>query len=62
MFGPSLYAANGVVKRVKLAEALKRRRSRIIGHDNGSDLPATLEARRTYRWNCDNLKKLIAEG
>jgi hypothetical protein len=39
---------------------LQKRRFQIIGNTNGSDDWAVPGAGRTYRWDWDNLKELLA--
>ena len=60
MLGSRTRSASGVLKEVKLAQELEKTRFQVIGYRNGSAHWAVPGAGRTYRWNWDNLKKLLA--
>ena len=60
MLGRYTRRASGVLKEVKMAQGLEKRRFQIIGYRNGSETWAVPGAGRTYRWNWENLKKLLA--
>ena len=60
MLGPRTSKASGVLKEVNIAQELRKTRFQIIGYRDGSELWAVPGAERTYRWNWDNLKKLLA--
>ena len=59
MLGPRTRTASGVLKEVQMAQDLEKRSFQIIGYRNGSTAWAVPGAGRTYRWNWDNLKKLL---
>lgn len=59
MLGPKTKNAPGVLKEVKLAVDLQKPRFQIIGYRYGTEDWAILGAGRVYRWNWDNLKKLL---
>lgn len=60
MLGPHTRTAGGVLKDVKMANELAKRRFQIIGYRDGSETWAVPGGGRTYRWSWDNLKKLLA--
>ncbi len=60
MLGPKTRKASGVLKEVKLANELKKMKFQIIGYRNGSKEWAVPDAGRVYRWNWENLKKLLS--
>lgn len=60
MLGSKTKKASGVLKEVKMANDLDRRKFQIIGHKEGSEDWAVPNAGRVYRWDWDNLKKLLA--
>ena len=60
MLGPLTSKASGVLKEVNIAQELRKTRFQIIGYRDGSALWAVPGAGRTYRWNWDNLKNLLA--
>ena len=60
MLGPRTSKASGVLKEVNIAQQLQKTRFQIIGYRDGSESWAVPGAGRTYRWNWDNLKKLLA--
>jgi hypothetical protein len=59
MLGPKTRKAPGVKKEVAMANALGKKRIQIIGYTDGSRDWAVPDAGVTYRWNWDNLKKLL---
>lgn len=60
MLGPKTRFAPGVKKEVAMARELGKPRFQVIGYIDGSRQWAVLGAGRTYRWNWDNLKVLLA--
>jgi len=60
MLGSKTKKASGVLKEVKLANDLKKTKFQIIGYKDGSEDWAVPDAGRVYRWNWDNLKKLLS--
>jgi hypothetical protein len=60
MLGSKTVDAPGVLKEVAMAMELGKRRFQIIGYRNGSADWAVPGAGRTYSWNWENLKKLLA--
>ena len=60
MLGPYTSTASGVLKEVRMANELAKKRFQIIGYRNGSEEWAVPGAGRTYRWGWDNLKNLLA--
>ena len=59
MVGPQTYRAQGVLKEVKMANALTKKIIQIIGYRNGN-YTRVEGAGMLYRWNWENLKKLLA--
>lgn len=60
MLGPKTRYASGVTKEVAMAKDLGKDRFQIIGYQNGSSDWAVVDGGRTYSWNWENLKKLLA--
>jgi hypothetical protein len=60
MLGPRTRFAPGVKKEVAMARDLGKPCLQIIGYTRGSVDWAVPGAGRTYRWNWDNLKRLLA--
>lgn len=60
MLGPKTRWARGVLKEIQLANELGKRIFQIIGYTEGSEEWGVPTAGRVYRWNWDNLKKLLA--
>jgi hypothetical protein len=60
MLGSRTRYAPGVLKEVAIAASLGKPRFQVIGYKDGSELWAVPNAGRTYRWNWDNLKRLLA--
>jgi hypothetical protein len=60
MLGPKTRNAPGVKKEVAMAKSLGKTRFQIIGYNDGSSAWAVPDAGSTYKWNWDNLKKLLA--
>ena len=60
MLGPKTKKASGVLKEVKIANELKKKKFQIIGHKDGTEDWRVPDAGRVYRWNWENLKKLLA--
>jgi hypothetical protein len=60
MLGSKTKTAPGVLKEVKAAKDLGKTRFQIIGYKNGSSDWAVPDGGRTYSWNWENLKKLLA--
>jgi hypothetical protein len=59
MLGPKTRKASGVLKEVKVANDLDKTKFQIIGYTHGSEDWRVANAGRVYRWNWDNLKKLL---
>jgi hypothetical protein len=59
MVGAKTHRAPGVIKEVAMARAAKLPIAQVIGHKDGNHT-AVPDAGRLYRWNWDNLKKLLA--
>ena len=60
MLGSKTKNASGVLKEVAIARAKEKPRFQIIGYKNGSADWAVPGGGRTYSWNWENLKKLLA--
>ena len=60
MLGSKTKKAPGVLKEVKMANDLEKRKFQIIGYKDGSEDWAVPNAGRVYSWNWDNLKKLLS--
>ena len=60
MLGSKTREASGVLKEVNLAIELYKTKFQIIGYKDGSEEWVVPNAGRVYRWNWDNLKKLLA--
>jgi len=60
MLGPKTIDAPGVLKEVAMAMELKKDRFQIIGYSSGTSSWAVPGGGRTYSWDWDNLKKLLA--
>jgi antiphage defense system Thoeris ThsB-like protein len=60
MLGPKTKTAPGVLKEVKVAKDINKSRFQIIGYKDGSADLAVPDGGRTYSWNWENLKKLLA--
>jgi hypothetical protein len=60
MLGSKTRYAPGVLKEVKMASDLEKQRFQIIGYKDGSEDWAVPNAGKTYRWNWDNLKRLLS--
>ena len=58
MVGPKTYRAPGVLKEVRMAREEGIPIVQIIGYKDGDYTPVQ-NAGRLYRWNWDNLKKLL---
>jgi|SRR3972149_8602842 len=59
MLGSNSRNAPGVLKEVKIANELQKDKFQIIGYKDGSEKWAVPNAGRVYRWDWDNLKKLL---
>lgn len=59
MLGPRTRLARGVKKEVAMAVMLNKPRFQIIGYTDGSSKWAVAGGGRVYRWNWDNLEKLL---
>ena len=59
MVGPKTYNAHGVLKEVRMAQAANKHIVQVIGYKDGNYKPVQ-GAGRLYKWNWDNLKKLLA--
>jgi hypothetical protein len=60
MLGPKTVDAPGVLKEVAFAMELDKPRFQIIGYSTGSEDWAVPGGGRTYKWDWENLKKLLA--
>jgi hypothetical protein len=60
MLGPKTGYASGVIKEVAMANDLGKTKFQIVGYKNGSEDWAVPGGGRAYRWNWENLKKLLA--
>jgi len=60
MLGPKTSEASGVLKEVEIANELEKRKFQIIGYQDGTEDWRVPGAGRVYRWNWENLKKLLA--
>lgn len=60
MLGSKTRTASGVLKEVKVANELNKAKFQIIGYKDGSADWAVPNGGRTYSWDWDNLKKLLA--
>jgi len=60
MVGPYTYRAPGVLKEVRIARRLEKRIVQIIGYKDGDYKPVP-DAGQLYRWNWENLKKLLGD-
>lgn len=60
MLGPETNKAPGVLKEVLIATELQKPRYQVIGYKNGSETWAVPGAGRTYRWDWENLKNILA--
>ncbi|MDD5311916.1 MAG: TIR domain-containing protein [Dehalococcoidia bacterium] len=59
MVGPNTYKAPGVLKEVKIAREEGKKLVQIIGYREGN-YTAVANAGELYRWNWENLKKLLS--
>jgi len=60
MLGSRTRFAPGVLKEVRMAQDLAKPRFQIIGYSSGSESWAVPGGGRTYSWNWENLKNLLA--
>ena len=60
MLGPKTRLAPGVKKEVKMANDLDKKKFQVIGYRDGSEDWAVPGGGRTYAWDWNNLKKLLA--
>ena len=60
ILGARTKSASGVLKEVKMANDLGKRRLQIIGHKNGKSDWAVPGGGRTYAWTWENLKKQLS--
>jgi hypothetical protein len=60
MLGSKTRTASGVLKEVKVANELNKAKFQIIGYKDGSADWAVPNGGRTYSWDWENLKKLLA--
>lgn len=60
MLGPKTRIAPGVLKEIKIANELRKMKFQIIGYKDGSENWAVPDGGRVYRWDWDNLKKLLS--
>ena len=59
MLGSKTKKAPGVLKEVKIANELNKSKFQIIGYKIGTEDWAVPDAGRVYRWDWENLKKLL---
>lgn len=59
MVGPKTYKASGVLREVKMANDLRKKIVQLIGYKDG-DYTRVEGAGVLYKWNWENLKKLLA--
>ena len=59
MVGSKTHRAAGVLKEVQIARDLKKQIVQIIGYKDGN-YTAVSNAGRLYKWNWENLKKLLS--
>ena len=59
MVGPKTHCAGGVLKEVAITRRLGKPIFQVIGYRDSSPKPVA-NAGRLYRWNWENLKKLLA--
>lgn len=59
MLGSKTRNASGVLKEVTVANDLKKVKFQVIGYTDGSETWAVPNAGSVYRWNWENLKKLL---
>jgi len=59
MLGQKTKNAPGVLKEVKIANELRKEKFQIIGYKGGSEAWAVPDAGRVYKWDWENLKKLL---
>lgn len=59
MVGPQTYRAQGVLKEIKMARAAEKRVVQVIGYKDGN-YTAVPGAGQLYRWNWENLKKILS--
>jgi hypothetical protein len=60
MLGPRTRFASGVRKEIAMAVALGKPRIQVIGYAHGTRAWAVPSGGRVYRWNWDNLARLLA--
>ena len=60
MLGPKTRSASGVLKEVAVAKGLNKVRFQLIGYSEGSESWGVPDGGRTYSWNWESLKKLLA--
>ena len=58
MVGPNTYRAQGVLKEIQMARAASKKIVQVIGYKDGA-YTAVAGAGQLYRWNWENLKKLL---
>ncbi|HMQ16466.1 MAG TPA: hypothetical protein PKC49_10865 [Phycisphaerae bacterium] len=59
MLGPKTKSASGVLKEAKIANELNKTKFQIIGYKDGKEEWAVPNGGRVYKWDWDNLKKLL---
>ena len=60
MLGPKTKNASGVLKELKIANEKNKEKFQIIGYRDGTENWAVPGGGRVYRWNWENLKKLLS--
>lgn len=58
MVGPQTYRASGVLKEIKMAREQDKKVVQVIGYRDGDYTPVK-GAGQLYRWNWDNLRKIL---
>lgn len=58
MVGPQTYRTQGVLKEIQMAQTANKQIVQVIGYKDGEYTPVK-GAGRLYRWNWENLKKLL---
>lgn len=59
MVGPHTYRAPGVLKEIRMARAQGKRVVQVIGYRDGDYTPVK-DAGTLYRWNWENLQKILS--
>jgi hypothetical protein len=59
ILGSKTRSASGVLKELMIADELEKAKFQVIGYRDGSEDWAVPGGGRVYRWNWENLKKLL---